>query len=386
MAYASASIPAGLLDGEANPSDQGWSLGPFKIPFPLPAQQHTGSGSGSSSNSSRLQSAADAVRQFREVVTAGLHPSSGRGGVASTSAPRGPSARRGPAAAQLEYSEDTPRLVGKRSIATRPRHTLPLSGWEPVYDDRDTRWWTTKETALHGSYSWALQDYQSDREDAPVPGDVWRADVPSDVELAPVLTCRDLVKQVLVDQTSRGGGDAIQCAFPDAPCPAGSYKVMAFTSPIPPDDPAANYCDHHFYVQHKDVAITLQPGDRLADVARFFKVSVDDLYDANPGLGATAPQPDVPLDRERSVRVAGANVWSHKPSEWLPPRLHDGAGRPIHNPLRAVAAFSDEEGDMNELPSQYCCSFCVRPGLVKTGPGARPAAGAGAGAGRDRQE
>ena len=39
-------------------------------------------------------------------------------------------------------------------------------------------------------------DYQSDREDAPVPGDAWRAEVPSDVELAPVLTCRDLVKQV----------------------------------------------------------------------------------------------------------------------------------------------------------------------------------------------
>ncbi len=77
---------------------------------------------------------------------------------------------------------------------------------------------------------------------------------------------------------------------------------------------------------------------------------------------------DRPLERERSLLVPGANVWSHKPSEWLPPRLHDGAGRAIHNPLRAVAAFSDDEGGMNELPGSYCCSFCVRPGQAKTGP------------------
>ncbi|GIL54214.1 hypothetical protein Vafri_9786 [Volvox africanus] len=149
---------------------------------------------------------------------------------------------------------------------------------------------------------------------------------------------------------------------------------MAFTSPIPEDDSAANYCDNHFYVQHKDVNITLQPGDRLRDVAGFFKLPVDDLYDVNPGL-EDIPE-DRPVDRERSVLVPDANVWSHKPSEWLPPRLHDGAGRAIHNPLRAVAAFSDDEGGMNELPAHYCCSFCVRPGLAKTGPQPR-APGAG---------
>lgn len=81
--------------------------------------------------------------------------------------------------------------------------------------------------------------------------------------LSPTATA---LPQVLVDQ--HGRGDAIQCAFPDQPCPPGSYKIMAFINPIPEDDPDANYCDHHFYVQHKDVHITLEPGDQLRDVAR----------------------------------------------------------------------------------------------------------------------
>ncbi|GLI61387.1 hypothetical protein VaNZ11_003755 [Volvox africanus] len=379
MAYTSANIPVGLLDGvvASNVDEEEWSLGPFSLPIPFSQHNVTRPGSSSSSSSGgggfkqlAVPDFRGTVRQFKEAVSAGLYPSSGRGGTASTSAPYAAGRREG--SMQIQYSDNTPHLVGKRSIALRPRSTLPLSGWEPVYDDRDTRWWTIKDTALHGSYSWALQDYQSDREDVPVPGDAWRADIPSDVELAPVLTCRDLVKQVLVDQ--HGRGDTIQCAFPDQPCPSGTYKVMAFTSPIPEDDSAANYCDNHFYVQHKDVNIRLQPGDRLRDVAGFFKLPVDDLYDVNPGL-ADIPE-DSPLDRERSVLVPDANVWSHKPSEWLPPRLHDGAGRAIHNPLRAVAAFSDDEGGMNELPAHYCCSFCVRPGLAKTGPQPR-APGAG---------
>ncbi|GFR51296.1 hypothetical protein Agub_g13658, partial [Astrephomene gubernaculifera] len=296
MAFACASIPSELLGGsnDASSNGQAWSLGPFKFPVQFPPQHDSGK-----SGTRTPPGMASAIRQFKELVTTGMHPSSGRGGTASTSGPalqqRAAGQRVGGMA--LEYNDDTPRLLGKRSISLRPRHLLPLSGAEPLYDDRDSRWWNIKETALHGSYSWAMQDYQSDREEAPVPGDSWRAEVPSDVELEPVLTCRDLVKQVLVDQ--RGRGDAVQCAFPDQPCPAGSYKVMAFTSPVPADDPAANYCDHHFYVQHKDVNITLQPGDRLRDVARFFKLPVEELYEANPGLVSLAE--DAPLDRERSL-------------------------------------------------------------------------------------
>ncbi|KXZ49494.1 hypothetical protein GPECTOR_21g720 [Gonium pectorale] len=365
--FGSASIPTGLLPGGTE--GQGWSIGPLKLPFSSPLDQAGGRGGGGGAGGTPPD-VLGAVQRLKEVVSEGLHASAGRGGVASTSKPAFPAAGRKAVAMRLEYSEDTPRLVGKRSIALRPRNTLPLSGYEPLYDDRDARWWDVKETALHGSYSWALQDYQSDREDVPVPGDAWRAEVPSEEELPPVLTCRDLVKQVLVDQ--RGREDAIQCAYADQKCPAGTYKVMAFTSPLPDDDDEANYIDHHFYVQHKDVYLTLQPGDRLQDVARFFKLPVEELYDANPGMESVPA--DRPMDRERSVLVPDANVWSHKPSEWLPPRLHDGAGRAIHNPLRAVAAFSDDEGNVNELPAQYCCAFCVRRGTAKTGPQSPPVA------------
>lgn len=264
-------------------------------------------------------------------------------------------------------------------------------------------------------------------------------------------------------------------------------------------DPAANYLDYTFYVQHKDVSVTLQPGDRLADVARlvgwlvgrvigwlagwvvrrlqpctrahhaaagdrrvwarcaapgpsppfpsrsrasgarggsagwggrgskedsrwlncpqsvgagtlsmyvcgnktplrppmhrefprcdacnpffsyphplascttnarrFFRVPVDALYEANRGVLA-GQAPDAPMPRERTLLLPDVNVWSHKPSEWLPPRLHDGAGRAIHNPLTAVPAFSDEDGEVNELPATFCCAFCVRAGQARTG-------------------
>ncbi len=93
---------------------------------------------------------------------------------------------------------------------------------------------------------------------------------------------------------------------------------------------------------------------------------MEELYDANPGLVGT-PE-DRPVGRSRSLFLRNANVWSHKPTEWLPPRLHDGAGRAIHNPLRAVPAYSDDEGDKNELPSSFCCAFCVKPGQARTGP------------------
>ncbi|KAG2489298.1 hypothetical protein HYH03_012130 [Edaphochlamys debaryana] len=383
-AFLERAIPARLLDGSggssattssaASGAGEGWSFGPFRFPA-NPTQQRPGAGGGSAR--AGAGGPADAIQQLCSLVGEALHPSSGRGGPASTSgvggAFGGGAARGGPAAGarrsaiRLEYTEDAPHLLGRRSISLRPRG-LPLSGAEPLYDDRDTRWFDVRDTALHGSYSWALQDFQEEREDAPVPGDAWRADVPSDVELAPVLTCKDLVKQVLVDQVGRG--DAVQCAFPDQACPSGWHKVMAFSSPVPEDDDAANYLDFHFYLQHKDVSITLQPEDKLSDVAKFFRVAPEDLYDANPGL-ASVPA-DRAVGRERSVLVPGANVWSHKPSEWLPPRLHDGAGRAIHNPQRAVAAYSDDEGGLNELPAQFCCAFCVKRGEAKTGPQPRP--------------
>ena len=53
-----------------------------------------------------------------------------------------------PPARTLHISPASPR---------RPRYLLPLSGAEPLYDDRDSRWFDVKEGALHGSYSWALQ-------------------------------------------------------------------------------------------------------------------------------------------------------------------------------------------------------------------------------------
>ena len=50
-----------------------------------------------------------------------------------------------------------------------------------------------------------------------------------------------------------GREDVVTPAFAEQACPAGSYKVMAFTAPVPEDDPAVNYCDHHFYVQVCDI-------------------------------------------------------------------------------------------------------------------------------------
>ncbi|KAG2449129.1 hypothetical protein HYH02_005877 [Chlamydomonas schloesseri] len=357
--FGAATIPSTLLGSpdRGAPAAQSWSLGPLQLPFAFPGAVP------SHAATPRDTGAAAAVSQFKEVVQQALQaPSSGRGGPASTSG-KAPPRRVG---MRVDYAPETPVLVGKRSISLRPRYLLPLSGAEPLYDDRDSRWFDVKEGALHGSYSWALQDYKAEREEAPVPGDVWRAEMPSEEEMPPVLTCKDLVKQVLVDQ--HGREDVVTPAFAEQACPAGSYKVMAFAAPVPEDDPAVNYCDHHFYVQHKDVNITLQKGDRLQDVANFFKLPVEELYDANPGLAQLLPAADRPAPRERSLLVRGANVWSHKPSEWLPPRLHDGAGRAIHNPMRAVAAYSDDEGGLNELPAVYCCSFCVVSGQARTGP------------------
>jgi hypothetical protein len=100
-------------------------------------------------------------------------------------------------------------------------------------------------------------------------------------------------------------------------------------------------------------------------VCRFFRTPVESLYAANAELHGQAPSE--PLPRELSVLVPDANVWSHKPSELSTPRLHDGAGRAIHDPRLAVPMYSDDEGGKEELPDQFCCAFCVRKGEARTG-------------------
>lgn len=296
-----------------------------------------------------------------EAVQAARQPNWGRGGQASTSSRNpGATSSSNPLSVFL-YDELAPRLVGRRSIAYKPQRALPMTGAEPLYDDRDPRWWTVKDGSLHGSYSWAMQDYQSEREEIPVPGDAFRAEMPSEEDLPPVLTCRDFVKQVLLDNK-----DAVHCAFADKPCPPGHYKVMAFVDAEgAAADPEVNYLDYNFYVQHRDVAVTLQPGDRLADVARFFRTPVEALYAANRDLHGQPPHE--PLPHERSVLLQDVNVWSHKPSELQAPRLHDGAGRAIHDPRVAVPMYTDDEGEKEELPDQFCCAFCVRKGEARTG-------------------
>jgi hypothetical protein len=117
MAYASATIPTGLLESSRSRAAdaQEWCIGPFKLPVPFPA--HQGHASSNTSSSRRVADVRGLVQQFMQTVHLGLHPSSGRGGTASTSGPNATGRRT--TGLKLEYSDEAPRLLGKRSVAFR---------------------------------------------------------------------------------------------------------------------------------------------------------------------------------------------------------------------------------------------------------------------------
>ncbi|MEW5318769.1 MAG: hypothetical protein WDW38_009962 [Sanguina aurantia] len=283
--------------------------------------------------------------------------------------------------AKLAFTDRTPHLLSRTKGLFRGRHVLPLSGSEPVFDERDERW----VDDLHGSYSYALQDHQEERDFSAVPGDLARGVMALNPHLSgeaateqktPVLDCRAFVKQVLADNQG-----SVLCSRPDEACPRGFYKVMSFVTEelgrAPPEVQAAgqaiSFLDYHFYMQHKDVVMHLSAGDRLEDVSTFLKLPVEHLMESNPKFLGTDPTRQMKTSTD--LFVPGANVWSHKPAEHSEPRIYDGEGNVIRDPRRATPSYSDDGADEEnaagvvqaELPDMYCCSFCVKVGHVKTG-------------------
>lgn len=149
---------------------------------------------------------------------------------------------------------------------SRSRLDLPVSGSEPVYDERDGRWFGRRANRLHGAYSWALQDNEEGRQEVALPGDIAHElqELPG-LDEKPVVTCRDLAVQVLADNPG-----LVTCVPAGERCPQGQHKLMAFIQPPsrPPPLGTPYMVPHHFYVQHKDVWIQMRRGDRVADVAR----------------------------------------------------------------------------------------------------------------------
>lgn len=126
--FSQAAIPSGLIDSasetqsQSNASQQGWSFGPFQLPPPPGQQSHAPEASRSA-----RPDLSRTVRQFAQLVSNGFTPSNlGRGGAMSTigsstqAATAGAAGRQGPSVSmRMEYAEETPRFVGKRSIALR---------------------------------------------------------------------------------------------------------------------------------------------------------------------------------------------------------------------------------------------------------------------------
>jgi hypothetical protein len=88
--------------------------------------------------------------------------------------------------------------------------------------------------------------------------------------------------------------------------------------------------------------------------------------DCTTGLVRLALCTSASLQRVSSPAAAWAPCLVHVSGSTCTPTAR--SGRPLHNPLRAVAAFEDDDGSLIELPGNYCCSFCVRPGLARTTP------------------
>jgi hypothetical protein len=177
--------------------------------------------------------------------------------------------------------------------------------------------------------------------------------------------CHGIAKRVLEDYR----GLAYRLKRSTTKCRPGYYKVMNFVAP--------GYGDFHWYRETRLVKYRTRPGDTVASLAKFFRVTQAVIKAAfkkahrannmNNGRIATANTELRMLNSMNQMTRTGkltvgkvmeipVRLWSHKQGFGAGPVIVDASGKTIRNPLRANKNY----GDLNY--SKFCSAYCVKCG------------------------
>lgn len=222
-------------------------------------------------------------------------------------------------------------------IPIKIMENLPTSGHEEIYGDK--RWFTERGVRNNNCYAYAMDHYRPHRNHKSVVGDVagYNHDITYD-------TCGPLKERILKDNP----GGRIYPAAEDTACGPGFYKIMMFAAS---SKEPGGYGDFHFFKQHKDILYTVQKGDTVHSVARFFGLPASRIVEANKGAQR--------LQEGDRLFLTNVNVWSHKLGWATSPLLTDSCKKVIKDPRHACLSYS-------MTYNQYCGAYCVKAGHVKT--------------------
>lgn len=176
-------------------------------------------------------------------------------------------------------------------------------------------------------------------------------------------TCDGIAPRVLADYK----GLAYKLPRVNTKCRPGYYKVMNFVSP--------NGGDFHWYRETRVVQYRVRPGDTVASIAKFFRVTQAIVklayrraYQAKSnqnGRVATTPNELQRLNHLNEMNKTGilrpgkvmslpVKLWSHKQGFGAGPVIVDASWRTIANPLKADRKYPG----LNY--SKFCAAYCVK--------------------------
>lgn len=184
---------------------------------------------------------------------------------------------------------------------------------------------TQRGTLNNNCYAWALDAYRENGGIKLQPGDL---SLQSSNKNS--VSCAFLKDRALDDSRSRG----IRLVKPEARCPNGFYKIMAFID-------KGN--DYHWYKQHKDVLYRVSDGETLKTIAKELGVPMRNVVSPTP-----APR------KNDIVFVKNAGVFSHKQGFATRPILRDASGKIISDPRSCNRNY----GMYNY--KTFCGAMCIR--------------------------
>lgn len=238
--------------------------------------------------------------------------------------------------------------------------------YAPVYNFAP---WGTTGTVHANCYDYAFNSFSSRRNNKSVPGN--RSG--NRANGLTFTTCAGIAKRVVSDNP-RG---CYQMKNPSAKPRVGFYKVFCFVAPK--NDFGNSTGDFHWYRQTSAVNYRIRPGDRLASLAKFFRVSPSVIKRAITKARSPKNMYDGKISRDlndyrflnklnlmtSSERLKSGKVitipvslWSHKQG-WSSagPILVDASGKTISDPRKC---------NRNYVPgfhyTKFCSAYAVRKG------------------------
>ena len=260
--------------------------------------------------------------------------------------------------------------VRKTTTRSVVRKTPGPNPWAPKYT-----WapWGTKGVVHDNCYDYAFGSFSSKRNAKSVPGD--RSG--NRANGLTFTTCDGIAKRVLEDNP----GNVYKMKSGSEKPKSGFYKVMCFVAPS--NDFGNSTGDFHWYKEISGIRYKIRPGDTIAALAKFFKVTRATITRAMQASRNASSNTDGRVaNNNTELRVLNdygakskspkltpgkvidfpVKLWSHKTGWAGGPLIVDASGKTIKDPRRA---------DRNYKPgfhyTKFCSAYGVRAGFAKTG-------------------